>query len=245
MRPEVLLLDCGGTITWPPFDRLAAIVREVKGIDLPVEAQYRAFHRGSHALEEWQRTHHSLPVATPLELGVWIFNAGLATEGFDGVWDLPCAELMVERGERLGNWDYTFPWVKPCLDRLKRAGYRMALVSNADGQVEEMLNRLGYAPYFEAIIDSTVVEVSKPDPQIFYIALKALRLKEYVLMAKAAADGQGVRPPVLFAGDNYTNDFLGATKAGLHACLLDPLEQYGSWGVRSVTDIRVLTAELA
>jgi putative hydrolase of the HAD superfamily len=244
MRPEIILLDCGGTITWPPFDRLATTVRGLKGIELPVETQCRAFHRGSHALEDWQRTNLALPAASPLELSVWIFNAGLAAEGFPGAWDLACGQAMTERGERPGNWDYTFPWVKPCLERLKRAGYRLALVSNADGHVLQMINRLGYAPYFEAVIDSCVVGVAKPDPQIFYLALKALGLEEYVLMAKAAADGQGIRPPVLFVGDSFRNDFTGATQAGLHARLLDPLGLYAEWTPQRTTDLRTLTDEL-
>ncbi len=244
MRPEILLLDCGGTITWPPFDRLAAIVRERKGVELPIDVQYRAFHRGSQALEEWQRTNLGLPVDSNLELGVWIFNTGLSAEGYAGVWDLPCAELMVQRGERLGNWDYTFEWVKPCLDQLKRAGYRLGLVSNADGHVEKMVSRLGFAPYFEAIIDSAVVGVAKPDPQIFYLALKAMGLDEYVLMAKAAADGEGLHPPVLFVGDSFRNDIAGAARAGLHACLLDPLGLHADWGVRTAVDLRALAAEL-
>lgn len=244
MNPEVILLDCGGTITWPPFDRLAAIARELKGVELPVEVQHRAFHRGSHALEDWPRTRLGLPAASSLELGVWIFNTGLAVEGFPGVWDVTCAQTMTDRGERPGNWDYTFPWVEPCLERLQRAGYRLALVSNADGHVEEMINRVGYARYFEAIIDSQVVGVAKPSPQIFYLALKELGLDEYVLMAKAAADNQGVYPPVLCVGDSFRNDYTGAVQAGLRARLLDPLGLYAGWEVERTTDLRTLTDEL-
>ena len=34
MRPEVLLLDCGGTLSWPPFDRVRALVRELRGVEI-------------------------------------------------------------------------------------------------------------------------------------------------------------------------------------------------------------------
>jgi FMN phosphatase YigB (HAD superfamily) len=244
MQPEVILLDCGGTITWPPFDRLAATVRELKGIDLPVDAQYRAFHRGSHALEDWLRTQVDPPAATPLELAVWIFSTGLAAEGFPGVWDAACAQAMADRGERPGNWDYSFPWIKQCLERLKRHGYRLALVSNSDGHVEEMINTLGYAPYFEAVIDSQVVGVAKPDPQIFYLALKALGLDDYSRMAKEFAEGHGLQPPVLYVGDSFRNDYTGAVKAGLQACLLDPLGLYANWNARRASDLRAVVEEL-
>ena len=247
MRPEVILLDCGGTLTWPPFDRLTNILRELKGTQVPLEVQLRAFHRGSHALEAYLKERHELPTADVLELGVWIFNAGLSgeDEAYKGLWDIGCARAMVERGERLGNWDYTFPHVKSCLEKLKRAGYRLAVVSNADGHVEEMLTRLGYAPYFEAIIDSEVVGVAKPDPRIFYLALERIGLAEYVKVAKAAADGHSVRPPVLHIGDSHRNDYVGARTAGLHAWLLDPLGLYSSWAEQRCAEIRAAADKLA
>ena len=73
----------------------------------------------------------------------------------------------------------------------KSAGYKLAIVSNAEGQVAADAQRFGLAPYFDVIIDSHVVGVAKPDPRIFQIALERL----------------GVGPDeVRFAGDIYSID---------------------------------------
>ena len=86
------------------------------------------------------------------------------------------------------------------LDRLKSAGLKLGIVSNADGRVADDARRFGLAKYFDVIIDSQVVGVEKPNPKIFQLALDAL----------------GVPPEeALYAGDIYSIDMLGARSAGI------------------------------
>ena len=61
------------------------------------------------------------------------------------------------------------------LARLKSAGFKMGIVSNADGRVAADAKRLGLAEFFDVIIDSQVVGVEKPNPKIFQLALDVLK----------------------------------------------------------------------
>jgi putative hydrolase of the HAD superfamily len=91
---------------------------------------------------------------------------------------------------------------------------RVGIVSNADGTVENELGRLGVCQVgagigtnVEVIVDSTVVGVSKPNPEIFRYALEPMKLRA---------------EQCLYVGDAYRYDVIGATRAGLQAVLFDP-----------------------
>lgn len=86
----------------------------------------------------------------------------------------------------------------PLLDRWSRR-YMLALVSNFYGNLVSVTRGLGIAEYFSAIIDSGVVGVRKPDPQIFRYALDALRCSP---------------DQVLMVGDSYDRDIVPAKSIG-------------------------------
>ena len=92
----------------------------------------------------------------------------------------------------------------PVLDALA-ARYPMVLVSNFYGNVESVLDDFGLRHYFKQIIESAVVGVRKPDPQIFRLGVEALGLP--------AAD-------VLVIGDSYKKDIVPAESIGCHVLWL-------------------------
>lgn len=112
----------------------------------------------------------------------------------------------INRRKRL--WSLVPPKVPRLLDRLRKAGYRLAVVSNSDGRVREFLESAGLVRHFEVIIDSFVVGVEKPDPRIFDLALGPLGVKPHRAM---------------HVGDYYHIDVVGAERAGMTGVLLDPL----------------------
>ena len=109
------------------------------------------------------------------------------------------------------------PGTYEALERLKSAGFKLAIVSNADGRVAGDAQRFGLAPFFDAIIDSQVVGVDKPNPRIFHIALERLGV---------AAD------EARFAGDIYAIDIVGARAAGIDARLIDQHRRYTGSSMR-------------
>jgi putative hydrolase of the HAD superfamily len=86
------------------------------------------------------------------------------------------------------------------LERLRGRGIPLGVVSNFYGNLRRVLDDAGLAPYLSAIVDSTCVGVSKPDPRIFAIALDTI----------------GTAPAeTLYVGDSFDKDVLGAHAAGL------------------------------
>ena len=91
----------------------------------------------------------------------------------------------------------------------------MGVVSNASGQIEDILRRSGVCqvgpgefPSMRCIIDSEVVGVTKPDPRIFDHALIHFPDTERVRIA--------------YLGDSVTMDVEGSRAAGLTPVLIDP-----------------------
>ena len=80
-----------------------------------------------------------------------------------------------------------------------RPKYRMVLVSNFYGNIEAILRDFGLAQYFDAVIESAVVGVRKPDPEIYRLGVKATGCE--------AKD-------VTVVGDSYSKDIVPATEVG-------------------------------
>ncbi len=133
----------------------------------------------------------------------WIFHSYLLKdldENPDGL-----VRELVQNTQKSANWDQILPGTRAALDRIA-ARYRIAVISNADGKIENVLSRCGIAECFQSITDSGVVGFEKPRPEIFEAALKTLN---------ARADES------LYVGDVYSVDYLGARNAGMQAVLFD------------------------
>lgn len=105
-------------------------------------------------------------------------------------------------------WTHVADGTEEALSALADAGYRLGVISNADGRVEAVLEDVGLRPHFEFVVDSELFGAEKPDPAIFHEGCRLM----------------GLRPEAcLYVGDLYPVDYLGATAAGLQGVLLDPL----------------------
>ena len=134
------------------------------------------------------------------------------------------AELLateMAQGIRGHNWAHVGLGVMDGLRAVAALGLPMGVVSNSDGSVQGDLRRLGvcYVPdqadglgpdgvTMGVILDSAVVGVAKPDPEIFRLALDALDVP---------AGGT-----VLHVGDSLRYDVAGALAAGLQPVHMDP-----------------------
>ena len=101
-----------------------------------------------------------------------------------------------------------FPDVLPALVRLREAGVKRALISNADADVTEFVTHLEVAHELDAIVTSAVVGYEKPDPRTYHAAL----------------DHAAIRVPAeraIHVGDQPRSDVVGALGVGMRAALLD------------------------
>ncbi len=115
-----------------------------------------------------------------------------------------------------------YPDAIPTLESLKSAGYKLALVSNAPPDTSKVIETLGLPRYFPVVLVSGVVGVSKPNPEIFRMALK---------QAGSVAD------ETIHVGDVYEADVIGARNAGIRGVLLD---RNGSQAIPDCPRIRSL-----
>ena len=97
--------------------------------------------------------------------------------------------------------------VLPCLDVLRGAGVRMALLSNALGHgLEDVVAHFALDEYMDAAVSSAQTGAVKPAPRMFSALLGLLRV------APAAA---------VMVGDSVEDDVEGAVAGGCGAILLD------------------------
>jgi putative hydrolase of the HAD superfamily len=196
--PATVLLDALGTLIelerpWPHLvDELAArgvVVGEddARAAMLAEMAYYRAHHDEAvdwAALKDLRRrcaavVQEQLQTSLPL----------------DGVLDALLGAIRFR----------AYPEVPDVLARLRAGGARLAVVSNWDVSLHDVLERTGLRPLVDAVVISAELGVAKPDPAIFRAALDRLG---------AAPDG------AVHVGDSLEHDVAGARAAGLEAVLV-------------------------
>lgn len=95
-----------------------------------------------------------------------------------------------------------YPEVPGVLERLRREGLKLGVISNWDHRLPGVLGHLGLAGFFDTIVYSSRAGVEKPGARIFHQALDEL----------------GVEPAAaLHVGDGRLEDVEGAVAAGMLA----------------------------
>jgi len=98
-----------------------------------------------------------------------------------------------------------YPEAIQSMQLLREAGIRMAIVSNWDTRLPQLLERMGITVYTEVVVVSSLEGISKPDTGIFRIALERL----------------GTRPEeTVHVGDSLRDDVWGAMGAGMDSVWL-------------------------
>lgn len=122
-------------------------------------------------------------------------------------------------------WSRVLPGVPGALAALRSEGLRLVVVSNSDGTIARGLDEAGLGGLLDAVVDSAVVGVEKPDPRIFAIALEHA----------GSRAGRTVH-----VGDLHAVDVLGARAAGVHGVLLDPHGDWDGFECPKVVDVAAL-----
>jgi putative hydrolase of the HAD superfamily len=170
-------------------------------------------------------------VAAALERDWWrrlvadVFGrAGLLTGFADGGFDA-YFETLYTHFESPEVWE-VFPDVWPALAGLRALGAELGVLSNFDGRLLVLLERLDLARWFGSVTLSSRVGVAKPDRGIFERALACHR---------------AVPGAALHVGDTLAEDVAGAQGAGLGAVLIDRdgrhPETPGAARLRSLADL--------
>ena len=199
---ETLFLDAGGVLVNPNFDRVADTLRS-HGVAADAAALRAA---EAHAKKELD-VETTVNATNDASRGWLYFELVLKHAGIplDDRTAAALGDLAAYHAEH-NLWETVPEEVPDALDRLRAGGRRLAVLSNANGTVSRLFERVGLARHFAHILDSWVEKVEKPDPRFFTRALE-----------RAEADPART----LHVGDLYHVDVRGARAAGLEGWLFD------------------------
>jgi putative hydrolase of the HAD superfamily len=218
---KVIFFDVGNTLLFPNRNRIHAPLAE------------RGFHPDPEHLRDLERRTKNQFDSMMTQNGShdhsfwWMFYSQLLSE--IGLNDDAVREQLVSEIRNSANWDQIPPGTAEQLRKIG-ARYPIAVISNADGRIEDVLRRCRIADCFRSITDSGLVGYEKPHPEIFRQALKAMA---------------AVPEESLYVGDVYSVDYVGATGAGMQAVLMDVPGAYREKGLPRVESLEELQSALA
>jgi putative hydrolase of the HAD superfamily len=204
---RAILFDAAGTLfylTKTVGDHYAYVAREI-GLELDAQKLESAFHAA------WKQMPRRPAIEGPREnddKGWW---RELVGHVFDQV--APSVneldrdnffEVAYEHFAEPGVWEL-YPEVPGVLEELAPR-FRLAVISNFDGRLRLILQHLGISKFFSQVFISSELGADKPDPEIFWRALKLIYLN---------AD------EILHVGDDPERDWNAAKEAGLLVFQLD------------------------
>jgi putative hydrolase of the HAD superfamily len=205
---RAVTFDAAGTLIAPrePIGRTYARVAREHGIAADNAAVERAFRDAFRTAPPLAFADAGADARTDHERAWWrdVVRAALGSGGVHARVEA-CFETLYAHYARASAW-VVYPDVPPALDALRARGLRTGVVSNFDGRLPRLLDELGLARAFDAIVWSSDVGAAKPAPAIFLHVVQRL----------------GVAPAeACHVGDDLEADVSGARGAGLRSVHLD------------------------
>ena len=189
---EAILFDFGGTLDsdgehW--LDRFYALYEQM-GLQIPLSEIKRIFYHADGLCSSNSQV-VSLGLRPLMKRHIHLQFLSLSL--MDGEREKKMVEAFCTRSEHFLRRNARL------LHRMKDR-YRLGLVSNFYGNVATLCEEAGLAEILDVILDSALVGMSKPDPEIFQAALERLKL-----------------PPekVISVGDSFERDMIPAREIGM------------------------------
>jgi FMN phosphatase YigB (HAD superfamily) len=217
---KTIFFDVGNTLLFPNRERIHAPLA-ARGLtpapELLRDLECRTKNQFDQQMTQDGSTDHNF---------WWMFYTDLLAEL--GLNDDAVRDQLVSSIRNSANWDQIPDGTREQLQQIGTR-YRVGVISNADGKIEDVLRRCNIADCFLKITDSGLVGYEKPHPEIFRQALKSMN---------------ATPEESLYVGDMYWVDYLGATGAGLQAVLMDVPGAYRDKGVPRVESLEELQTTL-
>jgi putative hydrolase of the HAD superfamily len=207
---ETVFLDAGGVLVFPNWTRVSGALAQ-RDVVVTSDALAIAEFRAKRRLDLGE----TINATDDSQRGWLYFNLTLEEAGIarTPATDAALEELRAYHGQE-NLWESVPDDVVPTLEQLRARGKRLVVVSNANGRLRYLFDRVGLTGLVDVLFDSFEEGVEKPDPRLFQIAL-----------AKAGATPD----TTLHVGDLYHVDVVGARAAGIQAVLLDVAGLYDGY----------------
>jgi putative hydrolase of the HAD superfamily len=226
MPLRAVLFDVGETLVHPApsfpelFSTVVAAEGHTRSPDAVIDASRAVFHRFSEA-------------ARDVEL--WTTSPERSARFWKSVYERMLRELGIPDDGHLADVLYArftdpanyalFDDVLPTLDELEAAGLVLAIVSNFEAWLEDLLGALGVRDRFAVRVISGREGVEKPDLRIFELALERLSLDPVDAM---------------YVGDNPEFDVAPASTLGMTPVLIDRRDRFPDADTTRIADLREL-----
>jgi HAD superfamily hydrolase (TIGR01549 family) len=212
-RIRAVFLDAGNTLVFP---QLELIITDLKrfGHSATPEDFYTAERLAKQQLDDWLWP-QIRGGEFPKQIDYYYWSEYLRQLARRlGAPENERSELtqrLIESFQNIQLWSCVKPDTPAFLEWLAADGYFLGVISNSTGTLESQLVRLGLARFFQAILDSAIVGIQKPHPEIFKLALQRAGVEAW---------------EAVFVGDTYATDVGGAQLAGLTGVLMDSVGAY-------------------
>lgn len=197
-----------------PVGESYAAEARTHGLQVEAEALSRAFHQAYKA----QNQHFpNYGLDRGLSSKQWWLDVVMETFRLSGFHEdkvlLPVAEKLYYDFCSNRNWEL-LPGARETLQQCQQLGIRMAVISNFDQRLAEILAQCDLQQHFEFVLCSENMGFAKPDKRIFLEALRISRV-----------------PPSLAAhvGDSYMNDYRAPREVGMHSFLIKTAGKPANW----------------
>jgi len=214
MTVEMVFFDAGGTILdpHPSFPELFARTCAAQGYGMTeTEVSQVQEKLAPHLVELLDEADlpHGPTLSPEASRKFWTFTYTRFL-GELGIEDEAMANKLYETFSASESYRL-YDDVKPTLDAIEAAGFRLGLISNFDSWLEEMLLEMEVGHVFEPAIISGLEGIEKPDPAIYVLAVERA----------------GVDPGnCVHIGDSPAMDMEPAIAAGITPVLIDRTDRY-------------------
>jgi putative hydrolase of the HAD superfamily len=220
-----VFLDAGGVLVFPNWSRISeALARH--GVHVAPDTLAAAEPIAKRRLDDSD----TIKVTNDAGRGWLYFNLILSQAGVPVTPDTDAALAELHAYHQESNlWELVPDDVVPALAALRARGLTLTVVSNANGKLRAVFDRLALAGCVDCLLDSHEEGFEKPDPRFFEVAL-----------ARSGAE----REQTIHVGDIYQVDVVGARAAGLRGVLLDAAGLYPDADCPRVRSLGELVSEI-
>lgn len=220
---KAIFFDVGNTLFFYNYEFLRGMLEERFGVDVTgeeLEATHQIIRRSMGPLLD-QGLSHELVVEEAYRR--WFRSIGIEDDKIPAIID-----AIKNHPFRHLFWARMEDGTKELLTWFRDRGFRLGIISNAEGQIKRLVEHAGIDSSFETIIDSHEVGYQKPDERIFRKGLGDLKVEA---------------SEAVHVGDLFEADVVGARSVGITPILVDPEGRYPKANcitVRNVNELRAL-----